>query len=666
MADHVAAVKVEIKSGPAKVGIKDIENETKSSAARMKKALGDAVSEGFKGAKGAAKDLLNDVKSVVSAAGSILGGVGTAELVRGAIEAKAKFGDMAASIKFAGGSAKDAVGVQKQLQTQALLTAHDSMKLADAFMAIQSETGSIDYATDSIETVAYAARGAHKSLEAMTAVAGTLNEKLGITAEELPDALADVVGLSAKGGVSFEDMADKLGLIGAYAKEAGLSGREGLGQIVGMLNLADNANGSFKKGIAGVGGLLEQLSTTAGKSKIGAALGISGKDMSGNATQQIEAIMKATKGQKAGLEKAFGGEQLKLLVDLGKTYAASFESTKGTVKEKTAAGAAALQEAFTTASKSTVAWADIQTEAAAQMKETPQKIASATERLRQAFQSDQMQAAIGKVADRLPALAEFLAKVASWTVDNPGAAITAAIVGSIGKAAIGDAVGSLFKSFPGATIGVGLLAAAAAAAAAAIAEYEAAATKQEEKLDETPALIKKAQQEIATTGSVSKDTLDTLAQRRADFEGVRGAEDLSGPAKQSYAVMLAAKVMGGSQEVAANEGTRVEAQKLGKEGVSKTITDLDTVIAQAVAAKRAAGPSGPPLPPGVAAPPGAAGGSAAPQHAGVDLATMAALSGQAAGRGAADGLKGQVVQVRVVGGVGPTGGGPVTAGTAPR
>lgn len=665
MADHVAQVKIKIESSQAKAGVRDLENETKRAASGMKAALGDAMKAGLSGAKDAAKGLLSDLKGVASMAGSILGGIGVAELTKGALEANSKFGDLAAGIKQSGGSARDAAAAQKQAQKSALLWAQDSMKVVDAFDAIKNETGSIDYAQASIDTVSEAARGAHKSLESMAAVSGTLNEKFGITAQELPDALADIVGLSAKGGVGFEDMSEKLGLIGAYAKEAGLQGRSGLGQIVGMLNLADNANGSFKKGISAVGGLLEQLSTTVGKNKIGAALGVSAKDLSGNATQQIEAIMKATRGQKANLEKAFGGEQLKLLVDLGKTYAASFEGTKGTVKEKTAAGAAALQAAFTAASKSTVSWADIQQEAAAEMTAAPQKIAGATERLRQAFQSDQMQAAIGKVADRLPALADFLAKVATWTVDNPGEAITAAIVAKIAASGMSEAIGSVVKSFPAASIGVGLLAAAAVAAAAAIQEYEAAATKQEATLDETPALIKKAQQEIKTTGSVSKETLDTLAQRRADFEAVQKAGETGGVTPISYAAMIAAKVTGGGAEVASGEGITKEAKKLGEEGVTKTITDLDAVIAQAVAAKKAqAGSAAAEGTPGAPGPAGAP--AAAPARPGIDPATAAAMGAQAAGRAVGDAIGGKVLQVRVVGGVGPTAGGAVTAGTAPR
>lgn len=601
MADKTAQIKVTIKNDAAKAGIKGIGDETKRTAAEMKAALSGALDDGMKAGKSAIGDMLSSVKSAAGTIGGLMGGIGLAELIQGGLEANAKIGALTFGLRAAGGTARDAVGVMRQLQKTSLETAQDSMKMIDVFEGIRGETGSIDYATDSIEDVATAARGAHKDIEQMGAIAGTLNEKFGIEAgDDLRNTLADVVGLSEKGGVGFDDMAQKLGLIGAYAKEAGLQGREGFGQIVGLLNMADNANGNFKKGITAVGGLLEQLGNASGRNKIGAALGISSKDMGGNAAQQIEAIMRATKGQKSQLEKAFGGEQLKLLVDMGKTYATAFDETKGSVKAKSEAATAALRSALTDAGKSAVTWADIQTEAAAQMKESPQQIAVATEKLRQAFQSEKFQVALASVIDKLPTLAEWIAKVAGWTVDNPGAAITAAILGSIAKAAIGEAVGSalggIFKSFPAATVGVGLLASAATAAAIAIADYEAKKTEQEQGLQSVGALTAKARKQMLEKGELDEDTFNELARRRADFEAVKSASEGGGVEQLTYTQILAAKMTGGADDLARAEGITEEAKRLGPEGVQKTIDDLDALLYAAKPVKAKPVPFGPEAP----------------------------------------------------------------------
>lgn len=679
-------IKVKIDGSGGKAGIKEIENETKRAAAGMRGALSGALSAGMKGGQDAAKKLIGDVRSAVGVVGGLLGGLGLAELVKGAVEANSKFSAMAAGIKFAGGSAKEAAAAQAQAQKSALAWGQDSMKVVDAFQAIRGETGSIEFAQASIDTVSEAARGAHKSLEGMSSVAGTLNEKFGITAEQLPDALADVVGLSEKGGLQFEDMAERLGVIGALAKEAGLSGREGFGQMLALMNVADNSTGNLKKGITAVGGLLEQLGTTAGKQKIGASLGLSQKDLGGNAAQQIEAIMRATKGQKSVLEKAFGGEQLKVLVDLGRTYSAAFDSTAGDVKTKSAAGAEALRASLADAGRSTVSWADLQKSAAASMAEAPQKIATATEKLRQAFQSDKMQSAMGKIIDRLPAMAELFAKIAGWTVDNPGAAISAAIVASIGKAAIGEAVGSVLgnvlKSFPAASVGVGLLATAAIAAADAVMAYEAKKDEEAGRLQSASSLANRARSQLAKTGEVDKDTIDELARRRADLEAVRGAAAGGGVEKLSFTQLLAAKITGGADQIAAAEAITEEAQRLGPEGVEKQIAELDALLAAAAPVRARPVPFGPPeavsavaqvaaLPmlerPGAAAPaaPAPAAQGAPP---GIDPATWAQLQGAAT----ANALGAKEIRVRVTnpdafgGGNAPTGTGPVTPGSRPR
>lgn len=688
MADKTAQIKVTIKNDAAKAGIKGIKDETESAAKSMKAALSGALGDGMKAGKSAMSDLLSSVKSAAGTIGGLMGGVGLAEMVQSSLEANAKIAALTFSLQAAGGSARDAVGVMKQLRQSSLETAQDSMKMVDVFEGIRGETGSIDYATDSIEDVATAARGAHKPLEAMGAIAGTLNEKFGIAAgDELRDTLADVVGLSEKGGIGFEDMSQKLGIIGAFAKEAGLQGREGFGQIVGLLNIADNSTGTFKKGLTAVGGLLEQLGNASNRNKIGASLGISSKDMSGNAAQQIEAIMRATKGQKGQLEKAFGGETLKLLVDMGKTYASALDATAGDAKAKQAAANAALHAALTDAGKSTLTWGDIQKEAAAQMRESPQQIALATEKLKQAFQSEKFQVAIASVIEKLPRLAEWIAKIAGWTVDNPGTAITAAITASIGKAAIGETVSSLlgaaFKSFPAATVGVGLLAAAATAAAIAIADYEEKKTAQEQGLQSAPALAAKARKQLMEKGELDEETFNELARRRADFEAVKMASEGGGVDQLTYGGILFAKMTGGADEIARAEGITEEANRLGPEGVQKQIEELDALLYAAKPAKAKPVPFGPEAPPsaidevagmppleypsapargaaGPPAPPAASSGGAAPAASGWDPAMFANV------------MAGKELRVRVTnpndigGSSAPTGAGTPPPGRTPR
>jgi len=128
--------------------------------------------------------------------------------------------------------------------------------------------------------------------------------------------------------------------------------------------------------------------------------------------------------------------------------------------------------------------------------------------------------------------------------------------------------------------------------------------------------------------------------------------------------MIAAKVTGGSDELAVGEGITNEAAKLGEGGVASTIADLDMVIAQGIAARKggaggsAPGPIGPPIPGASAAAPGGPG--AAP------------FDPSAVGMAVANGMGAKVIRVEVTnpkdigGGGGPTGAGPATPGWKPR
>lgn len=446
MAEKSASIKVDLKSDQAKAGIRGLGSETKKVAGEMGSSLQSALSTGMKGGVDAVKSAFSSIKSTVLSLGGLAGGLGIAELARGAIQSEGAYRKIAFQIHAGTGEMVAMRDIQKETHAAALKTGQASDDLAKSMAAVFSETGNAEFARKSIETIGTAAKGAHEPLETMTGIAGTLNEKFGITEDQLGGALSTIVGLGNKGGISVGDMGEKLGLIGAYAKEAGLQGEQGLGTIVGMLNLADNANGSFKKGISAVGGLLEQLGSTVGKNKIGAALGVSAKDLSGSAPQQIEAILKATKGQKANLEKAFGGEQLKLLVDLGKTYSGAFEETKGDVKSKTAAALSAVRSSFEAASKSSLSYADLQNEAAKEMQTGEGKVQTALEKLRQAFAKPEITAAIEKLMGALPALADIIAKVVGFAADNPAAAAGAAIGGTFAKGAIESIIVGAFKS----------------------------------------------------------------------------------------------------------------------------------------------------------------------------------------------------------------------------
>ena len=206
---------------------------------------------------------------------------------------------------------------------------------------------------------------------------------------------------------------------------------------------------------------------------------------------------------------------------------------------------------------------------------------------------DRMSAEVGN--DLAPALRDLaphaieaargLAEVAGMAARHPEAAIVAALVASIAKAAIGETVGKALGSAIGsaaapAGLAIGALAIAAAAAAAAIEDYTSKSNAEKGKSDKDAALVAKAEKQLRDTGKIDKDTIDELAQRRAEIEGQRTALRTGGVDELSYTQILAAKVKGGADQVAAGEGATAAAREAGADKLDTLATKMDQLIAQ--------------------------------------------------------------------------------------
>ncbi len=443
MSDKEAKVKISVSAEGFKRGLKDAEGEAKKTGGGIQKALGEGLSKGLKGGIDSLKSALSTIKSTVGSIAGIGGLLGFGELARGAIAAEGGYRKLAFAIRTGTGAAVEWRDIQKQVQATALATGQSGDELRQVFEDVFAETGDAEFAQKTLKGIATAATGAHEPVETIGKIAGTLNEKFGVTADQMNETLATVVGLGHKGGVSVGDMAEKLGLIGASAKEAGLSGQAGFAKVVGMLNLADNANGSFKKGIGAVTGLMEQLGDKTARTKTGMLLGT---NLKGDVTQQIGQILSKTKGNKDQLAKAFGGESLKLLVDLGRQYASAFDSTTGNVKAKTAAGLEAYQQALASAGKSNVSYSDLQKEAADEMETGEKKMAVAMEKMKQAFSKPEVTAAIEKLLGSLPKLADILADLVGFAAKHPVLAGAAAGAGVFGQGALSQGIPALIDA----------------------------------------------------------------------------------------------------------------------------------------------------------------------------------------------------------------------------
>jgi hypothetical protein len=180
-------------------------------------------------------------------------------------------------------------------------------------------------------------------------------------------------------------------------------------------------------------------------------------------------------------------------------------------------------------------------------------------------------------------VAKGLAGIVSFGAQHPGMAITAAIVASIGKAALGEvvgkAVGGMLSNMTASSAGLGILAAAAVAAAIAIADYQDKSDAAKKGAGDDQALIRKAEEQLRKTGTVDKETIDAIAQKRAEVAGAQAVARTGGVEDLSYTQILAAKITGGADQVAAGEGATRAAKEMGPEKLDALASRLDALIA---------------------------------------------------------------------------------------
>lgn len=442
MADKSASIKLSLKSSAFVSGMRDNTKTVKTEAGTMGSALRKSLSDGVKGASDAVKGLFSSVKATITSMSGLAGGISIAGGLKQALAMEGQYKKLAFAIRAGTGESVKWKDIQKQVQQTSLETGQSTEDLVHGYSKLFKDTGDKEFAGKAIKSVGIAAAGSGESIETLAEIAGTLNEKFNVTAEELPEALAAAISFGNKGGVTVEQMAEKLGLVGAAAKEAGLSGKDGFGKVAALLNVADNSTGNFKKALGAVTGIIDTLGNKAERNKALGRLGLVPSQVKGDAIDTIGAILKKTNGNKDKLAMAFQGPQLQVLADLGQNYAKVFKETQGDVKTKTAAAIASFDAAIAQAGKSELSAADISEKAATALESPTAQIASALTRLEAAFNDVDVKGAIKKLSKVIPLVADLLGGVAS----SPGLAVGAGVTAVAGKGFAEAGAAALMKA----------------------------------------------------------------------------------------------------------------------------------------------------------------------------------------------------------------------------
>lgn len=451
-AERAASVKLTLDSGEYLVELKRVGNENKKTSDEGKKQF-DAMGKGIDGAKGALKGMLQTAKDGISTLGTLGGAFTVANSLKSAVELQARFRHLADSASDVSGSLVSVSDIQRDVARAGALTSRTSDEMTGSFEQLIEATGNLSFSRDAMKSVGTAATATGKSVDLLTSVAGTLNEKFGVTAETMDDALATVIGNSDRGGVKLAELAEVGETLGANLLQAGLKGDRGLKFLLGSLNQVEGEMGGMGRSAKGVGQLLLNLGKGSELKAMAKDLGIDPSKLV-NEKDAIARLMKILSFGKKGLDtlKAnfVGPEESKALKLL---FTQPFEQALNRAKASGLKGKDAVDQALKVLEgqigrfgESSVSAATIRERAAKEMESPEANLRKALDRLNTAFSEPEIIDSINELSKVLPDLAKWMAKLLSFAAKNPVLAGSMAIGGKVGTGFLGGMAQELLKA----------------------------------------------------------------------------------------------------------------------------------------------------------------------------------------------------------------------------
>lgn len=402
---------LEKQAGGVAAGIEHIGDEAKKSEKKIHPFLGSAQ-KGLGAAKTATLELGRAMGSLAQQALSLGGALSFGAGVKTAVDLQAHYKDMAFAIRTGTGEAMRWEEVQKTVEGTAGKWKRSNEEVAHSFDEIFRETNNLEFAKKATEAAAKAATASGKPLQLLGNIAMELSDKFGVAGGDIEEALATIVGTN-----KVEEFGASMDRMGAAARSLGLTGKDGLAQFVGMLEASGGATKDLKKAIAGLSGVMETLEDPEKAKAIEKELGVKLKKADGSMTDgAIEEVLKATGGQKEELVKVFSGDALKIMSEYGRIYSKAFDESTGTFKERSDA---AMDEFHKTLKAAVKKPADLDAAAEDRLKDPKARLQEAMNKVTSAFSQPKMLAAIDKMADKLPAIADALAHLLDFALDHP-------------------------------------------------------------------------------------------------------------------------------------------------------------------------------------------------------------------------------------------------------
>lgn len=425
-------------------------------------------------ATGAYQTFTGIAGAAMGGAGSIARGAGVdLSIERGvakAVDLEKKATDLSASAFIKGATGAQGIRVEpgeieKTARAVGDLAAYDPGKVIEGLQKFVGKTGDLATGNAALANMARLARATGSELEDVVDAAGDVSANLGDAipagaekAKVVGRIMQMIAGQGKIGAVEMKDLAVQMAKLAASATSfegdrAGVMGQMG---AFAQMSRAMGGAASATQAATSVAALVNTFKTPA---RMEAFKEATGKTVYNEQTGMlrdpktllIEAL-EATKGDPAAFKKIFANVQGARAVE---GFATVFREARGKAlesgkapEEATKVGLEAVTAKFAEFEKAAVSNEQIAEDFGRAMKTTGARAQVFQNQLDKAVadMASTVLPQLAKAAPDLLQLVSFGGKLAAVAAENPGAAVTAAIVGSIAKAAIGNAIGEALKA----------------------------------------------------------------------------------------------------------------------------------------------------------------------------------------------------------------------------
>lgn len=437
MPTREASLKVTLQPASFQAGLRRMTEMTRSAGVRMGRALKEPLSNGLKSAKNEFGNMVGSMKDGLKTVATLGGAVTLGGVVKSAVEAQSAYIALADQLSIATGRTVDQAEAQEMVERAALAagesieTMRESMsqlagvgdmgKVEDAMTrtALQAQRLRVPVDLVARATSRVMAKGLADSAQEAELLLETMNEfgrsVLGVDPDEAidPNDIAEFAAFVNTTNSSVKDMTTLLGKTGDQVKDMGQAF-----EIVEELGLVLNT----RKGLAELG----KASRDARRAT----------DLSKGSVENLLAILEtgSPKAIKA-LEEAMGTDRAKAALGniLGEQLTIDIAAGKATREQIREVGTK-LRTELAKAGDQQATLNRIQETNAKLAQTSGKKMQDALNRLQIAFSSPKVIAAVDKLADKLPALADAAADVVTWILDNPWESLAAVVGGRLALA----------------------------------------------------------------------------------------------------------------------------------------------------------------------------------------------------------------------------------------